>query len=62
MGLYKLTFAVADLRLLIYTVRPKTDTVELCRKVVSLFAGFRYLLIGINGFGNSNFRVDGWTE
>jgi hypothetical protein len=61
---YKLTFAVADLRLLIYTDRPRIDTVELCRKVCPASAGFRYLLVGFPGSDacNSAFRVDAWTE
>lgn len=60
---FKLTFAVADLRLFIYT-NPAIDEdhpVDMCRRVCPLSRGFRYLAIGFPGSKSGKCRVDAWT-
>jgi len=62
---FKLTFAVANLRLFIYTNAPLGDgkhPVDRCKQVCPLSRGFRYLTIGFPLDGKSGeFRVDAWT-
>ncbi|MEE8186736.1 MAG: hypothetical protein V3T99_03625 [Nitrososphaerales archaeon] len=64
----KLTFAIADLRLFIYTNREvrsdggdRVHPVDLCRRACPLSRGFRYLLLGFPQTGKDYFRVDAWT-
>jgi len=63
----KLTVAIADLRLFIYTNalvtsgHGKIHPVELCKRVSPLSRGFRYLAVGFPSSGKGLFQVDAWV-
>ena len=63
----KLTFAIADVRLFIYTNRTVTTRhgpvhpTMLCKRVSPLSRGFRYLALGFPESAKGTFRIDSWT-
>jgi len=64
---YKLTFALAELRLFVYTHKPirvdgkSTTAADLCKRACTLSRGFPYLLIGLPERADGGFRLDAWT-
>jgi len=63
---FKLTFAVADLRLFIYTNKQiragqaSVDPIDLCKRACPLSHGFRYLALGFPYDRRGRFRIDSW--
>jgi len=62
----KLTFAIADIRLFIYTNRhinighDEVHPTTLCKRVSPLSRGFRYLTLGFPESARGMFRIDSW--
>lgn len=64
---FKLTFALADFRLFIYTnteisspIYGVIHPVELCKRACPLSRGFRYLALGFPERITGTFQIDSW--
>jgi hypothetical protein len=63
---FKLTFALSDLRLFIYTNifkkrKHAPHPVQIVKKACPLSKGYRYLLVGYPNTSYGTFRVDSWV-